>query len=209
MLRLQPPAPTNLQTTGIETTLPRLRGRIASRIATRRTAAAHDEAQAITSQHTAANIGKDLDKRIDQSVAKVRKVFELKVPGLEVDRGRESIMRYRSTTDYVEMAMIRAGATSEELNLRPPTISGNPDFAIRVNRSLFGTTIGDSDLVKQLAPSLVKLLEARVMAKSLAAGGLEAESTSAATRWSIDRDWLVMDFTEADPAISHSVPRHH
>src|SRR4051794_20478603 len=44
---------TRLQTTGVETTLPRLRGRIASRIAARRNANSHAEAEAITGQHTA------------------------------------------------------------------------------------------------------------------------------------------------------------
>jgi hypothetical protein len=192
-------APTNLQTTGIESTLPRLRGRIATRIASRRNAAAHDEAQAITSQHIAANISHDLDKRIDQSVARIRPVFQLKVPGLEVDRDRATtIMRYRSTTNYVEMAMIRQGASAEELSLRPPSIEGEPDFAIRVNRALLGTTIGDSQLAQQLAPLLVKVLAARIRAKALTAGKSESESTDDATKWSIDQLWLAMDFKDAD-----------
>lgn len=67
------------------------------------------------------------------------KVFQLKVPGIELDQGEElATVRYRSTPDYVEMAMIPKGATAEELNLRPPAISGKPDFAIRVNRALLG-----------------------------------------------------------------------
>ena len=190
-------APTHLQNTGIESTLPRLRGRIATRIASRRTAAAHDEAQAITSQHTAADISHDFDQRIDQSVAKMRPFFQLTVPGLEFDRDREtSITRYRSTKDYVEMAMIRQGASAEEFSLRPPQVEGEPDFAIRVNRALFGTTIGDSELTQQLAPVLVKLLAARIKAKAVAAGKSESKSTDN-TKWSLDKLWLAMDYKDA------------
>jgi SLA1 homology domain 1, SHD1 len=190
-------APTNLQTTDIETTLPRLRGRIATRIASRRNAASHEEAQAITSQHTATTIGNDLDKRIDQSVARIQKVLQIKVPGLEVDRNRATfVTRYRSTPNYVEMAMIRQGASPEELRLRPPPVDGEPDFAIRVNRALLGTTIGDSQLTQQLTPLLFKLLEARVMAKAIAAGKPVVGTPGNSTKWSLDQNWLVMDFAD-------------
>ncbi len=78
-------ASTDLQTAGIQITQPRLRGRIA----TRRIAASHDEAQAIASQHTTSNTSIDLDKRIDQSVARIRKVFQLTVLGLELDQDED------------------------------------------------------------------------------------------------------------------------
>jgi uncharacterized protein (DUF2267 family) len=198
-------APTNLQTVGIESTLPRLRGRIATRIASRRNAALHMEAQDITSQHTAANIRHDFDKRIDQSVARIRQVFRLNVPGLDVDRDRGiSVMRFRSTANYVEMAMVRQGASAEESSLRPPPVDGEPDLAIRVNRALFGATIGDSQLSQQFAPLLVKALEARIKAKAVASGKTAVASTDDGTKWSMDQLWLAMDFT--DPARQVSAP---
>jgi len=194
---------TNLQTTGVATTLPRLRGRIATRIASRRTAASHDEAEAISAQHTARIIREDLDKRVDRSVERVRELFPSAAPGFEAaGDGAKNVMRFRSTTDYVEMATIREGASAEELKLRPPTIEGSPDFAIRVNRALLGTTLGDSQTAEQLSPWLVKMLQARVAAMSAAARGTSVQSADDITQWSIGRDWVAMEFTAGGRKIS-------
>ena len=65
-------ASTRLRTTFITTSLPRLRGRIATRIAWRRVSQTHARAEAITSDHTADDIRSDLDKRINQSMANVQ-----------------------------------------------------------------------------------------------------------------------------------------
>jgi hypothetical protein len=188
---------TNLQTTGVATTLPRLRGRIANRIASRRTAASHDEAEAISAQHTARTIREDFDKRVNRSVGNVRELFPSAAQGFEIAGDRaKTIMRFRSTTDYVEMAMLREGASAEEYKLRPPSIEGNPDFAIRLNRAILGTAIGDSQTAEQLSPWLVKLLQARVAGMASAARGSSTESAGDVTQWSINRDWVAMEFTD-------------
>ena len=62
-------APTELQTIGVRTMLPGLRGRIATRIATRREASSRSEAEAIIARHSAATIREDFDERIDQSIS--------------------------------------------------------------------------------------------------------------------------------------------
>ena len=93
-------APTRLQINCIATSLPRLRGRIATRIAWRRVSSSHDRAESITADHTAANVGRDFDKRIDQSLAKLRQVFKSKVPELAPDRQR----RPRCDSDRIPRA---------------------------------------------------------------------------------------------------------
>jgi hypothetical protein len=192
-------ASTKLETTGIQTTLPRLRGRIATRIAARRNANSRPEAEAITSRHAAATIEEDFDRRIDRSVAKIKRVFQLKVPGLDMGSDPQiAHMRYRSTPEYVEMAMIRDDASAEEYALRPPPVTGDPDFAIRVNRNLFGTAIADSDFSQQLGPLVVQLLEARFVDKAIAIVAPGAKPTKNPTNWSIDRNWLSMEFTDTD-----------
>jgi hypothetical protein len=194
---------TNLQTTGVATTLPRLRGRIATRIASRRTAALHDEAEAISAQHTARTIREDFDKRVDRSVGKVRELFPSVAQGLKIaGNGAKTVMRFRSTTDYVEMAMLREGASAEEMKLRPPSIEGKPDFAIRVNRAILGTALGDSQTAEQLSPWLLRLLQARVASMAAAARGPSTESSDDITQWSINRDWVAMDFTGGGRSVS-------
>lgn len=190
-------APTELQTIGVRTTLPGLRGRIATRIATRRDASSRSEAEAIISRHSAATIREDFDERIDQSIAKVKRVLQLKVPGLGFEPESELVrMRYRSTPDYIEMAMIRQNATAEELSLRPPMVVGDPDFAIRVNRGLFGQAIADSELSETLAPLAVQLLGSRFVEKALAAAAPKAEQLAESAKWSIDHDWVALEFTD-------------
>ena len=111
-------------------------------------------------------------------------------------------MRFRSTADYVEMAMLREGASEEEFKLRPPAIEGTPDVAIRVNRAILGNCAGDSQTAEQLSPWLVKLLQARVAGMAAAVRGSSTESADDVTQWSIDRDWVAMEFTEGGRRVS-------
>jgi SLA1 homology domain 1, SHD1 len=191
-------APTDLTTTNIGTSLPRLRGRIATRIAWGRVANAHQEAESITSQHTAATVSHDFDERIDQSVAKVREVFKTKAPPFErEDHPVQTEMRFRSSPECVEMAMIRREATSEERKLRPPMIDGNPDVAVRMHRAMLTRAMTDPKIRDDLAPLFVKLLNARFAQKKDSGSKAEKTSPPDTTKWSFDSDWLAMDFMDS------------
>jgi hypothetical protein len=184
-------APTKLQTTNIETTLPRLLGRIATRIAWRRDAQSRSEAEAITSQHAATTIREDLDQSIDASVARVKQALQWNIPALEVDSSQLTIKRFRTTADYVEMVMMRPDATAEEYSLRPPEVQGSPDIALRVSRSIMRQAIADTELSAELSPLLGKLLDARVINRAL------AMARDATTDWSIHTHWIALDYTQA------------
>jgi hypothetical protein len=100
------------------------------------------------------------------------------------------------------MAMLRGGASAEELKLRPPTIEGKPDVAIRVNRAILGTALGDSQTAEQLSPWLAKLLKARVAGLAAAARGSSVQAADDVTQWSVDRDWVAMEFTDGGRSAS-------
>jgi hypothetical protein len=188
-------APTDLKTTDIGTSLPRLRGRIATRIAWRRVGDAHQEAESITAQHTAATVSHDFDERIDQSVAKVREVFKSKIP--QFDREDHPVlteMRFRSCPECVEMAMIRREANDEERKLRPPMIDGNPDVAVRMHRATLTRAMADPQVREDLGPLFVKILNARFAQNADAGSKTEKKSPVDTTKWSFDVDWLAMDF---------------
>jgi len=93
--------------------------------------------------------------------------------------------------------MIRRGANAEESRLRPPPVKGQPDVAIRINRNLFGATLGDSELTKQLTPVLAKVLEARIF-KTIGAKrqSNDDRADDSAAKWSVDQHWLAMDFSD-------------
>jgi hypothetical protein len=192
-------APTALTTTCIDTCLPRLRGRIARRIAWNRVAGSHQQAESITSQHTAARISSDFDERIGQSVAKVQEVFKSKVPELDNQRqlaGMET--RFRSSADSVELAMVRREANTEERKLRPPVVEGNPHVAVRVHRAMLTRAMADSQVRDDLAPRFLELLNARFHGNAGAGLKADKDSPGDSTKWIFDLDWLVLDFM--DPA---------
>jgi hypothetical protein len=192
-------APTVLKTTGVGSTSPGLRGRIVTRIASRRDARSHCEAEAITARHTAATISEDFDERIDDSVARVQKVFQEKIPQeLGFDFDQEMITRYRTTSDYVEMAMIRRGASPEECSLRPPAVTEDPDIAVRLNRSMLRGKLADTELSVSLAPLLLRVLDARAVKQAIAAIGTDSSQLVDSTKWSIEPNWVTLDYTDAE-----------
>jgi SLA1 homology domain 1, SHD1 len=191
-------APTNLRTTDIDTSLPRLRGRIVRRIAWSRVADSHQQAESITAEHTAAIISRDFDERIDQSVAKVQEVFKSKVP--DWDREHQSAkteVRFRSCPECIEVAMIRGEATTDERKLRPPLVDGNPDVAMRVHRAMLTRAIADPQIRNDWGPAFIKVLNARFNHKQEAGAQDDKKSPIDSTKWAFDLDWLAMDFMDS------------
>jgi hypothetical protein len=192
-------AQTQLRLTGVNSTLPRLRGRIATRIGWRRASQSHGQAEAITADHTADDVRQDFDERINRSMAKVQRVLGSKIP--ELEHGRRPMatdVRFRSSKDSVEVAILREDATAEAYKLRPPPAKENSDIAVRVHRTLFTTAMEDPELMQNLSPLFQKLLEARAdrlendRAKSASGGAAPNPS------WEVNRGWLSLDFKDAD-----------
>ena len=191
-------ARTQLETASIGTSLPRLRGRIATRIAWRRVSSAHREAEGITAEHTATTISRDFDQSTNESLAKLQDIFKSKIPELNVDQGSKvAEVRFRTNQDSVEMAMVRVAADAEERKLRPPLVEGNPDVAVRLHRTLLVRAITDPQMREDLAPLVAKLLKKRVDSKELESVKSEGKRLADSTKWSIDPDWLTMDFKDS------------
>jgi hypothetical protein len=192
-------APTNLRTNCITTSLPRLRGRIATRIAWRRVNGAHGQAESITSDHTASRLARDFDTRTNASLAKVQKVFKSKIPDLDSSGDPlQAEMRFRSNVDSVEMAMVRVTAKGDERKLRPPRVIGDPDVAVRVHRSLLSRAIADPELRENLAPLFGNVLKARFQPVASITMGADKDAPADTSQWSFDLDWLTLDYTDAE-----------
>ena len=152
---------TRLRTTFITTSLPRLRGRIATRIAWRRVAQSNARAEAITSDHTAADIRSDFDRQINQSMANVQNFLGASLRSLEIGRSpMPTDVRYRCKTESVEMGLVREDATADERKLRPPVALEDSDVSVRLHRSILTSAIEGPQLVQTLAPMLTRLLNA-------------------------------------------------
>jgi hypothetical protein len=191
---------TNLQTTGIQTTLPRLRGRIASRIAARRNAGSHNQAEAITDRHTADRVRADFDRGANEKIAKLEDMLGPSLSRLtSVQDQPKPITRFRSNTDYAELAMIRSDARPKEWELKPPGIEGNPDVAIRVNRSLVGRVLADAELSRQWAP-LIASFSNGALSSNASVIFASDKTPIGRPKVSIDGNWVSVDLSSEPPA---------
>ena len=113
-------ATTNLTLIGVDSTLPRLLGRIAKRIGWHRALRSHGQAQLITADHTADDIREDFDDRINRTMSKVQHALGSKIPELETGRNPvPTDVRFRSSQKYVEIGIFRENASTEERKIRP------------------------------------------------------------------------------------------
>ena len=157
-----------------------------------RVAQSNARAEAITSDHTAADIREDFDKRINQSMANVQNFLGASLRSLEMGRSpMPTDVRYRCKTESVEMGLVREDATADERKLRPPVALEDSDVSVRLHRSLLTSALEDPQLVQTLAPMLTRLLDA--LAKQ--DGGADSTlATRGKMKWTIDLDWLSLDF---------------
>jgi hypothetical protein len=191
-------APTRLTPTSIRTSLPRLRGQIAERIAWRRVANTRSQADAIASDHTADDIRHDLDRKINESVAAIQKTVHSQIADLKLDgEARPLLMRSRSTPEYIEVVMYRSGATPEEMRMQPSPVEGNPDIAVRVHRTILARALSDARLREKFAPVLAGLLETRIAPETVTVLPKAEQTPQNSTEWSMGLDWLTFDFRDS------------
>jgi hypothetical protein len=130
-------------------------------------------------------------------VATVKEVFKSKLPEFENNQHpARTEMRFRSSIECVEMAMVRPEATTDERKLRPPGVKGNPDVAVRVHRAMLSRAIADPQVRDSLAPQFVKLLDARFKQNRDGSSQRERKPSADLTKWSINLDWLSLDFND-------------
>jgi hypothetical protein len=187
---------TNLTTTGIGSTLPRLRGRIATRVAQRRNAEQHGEAESITADHTARRIRNDLDLRIDSALARIGKFAAETFPLDDMQfENRKSELRLRSTNENLELGMmVVEGVGAESLRLRPPAVVGKPDLAIRINRALFDDeTNAGLEQVQEVAELFVAKLKSSLSLKF--AEREKGRGENDVVEWRLEPDWVVVDYS--------------
>lgn len=189
-------AQTRSKTTSISSWLPGLRGAIANRIAWRRVDEMRAQIDAIESQHAAALICRELDERINQSVAAVQDMLRVQVPKMPLDRSLKLLSHLRSTPDYIEVVMYRRDATAKEGRMQLPPIEGNPDIVIRAHRIVVRSAVTSAEIRQAIRPLLSGLLKAQIPTKALRAAR-EAESTQQFQfHWSVDRNWIVVDYVQ-------------
>jgi hypothetical protein len=187
-------APTLLTLVDVDTSLPRLRGRIATRIAWRRAEASRPRANAIVSDHREHDMRTTLDQRLNKRVAEIQAQVATQLAALKLsDKNETTMMRSRSTSQYVEVALYRSEADIRRSPIPRFEVLGNPDLAVRVHHSILARVVADAESRTHFAPLL-----ARVLQSGLALGDqVDGEVGSKILR-GLGSEWLELDITDAD-----------
>lgn len=200
-LRLSPTltrARTTSVTTDIDTMLPGLRGRFAERVAWRRSAELRPEADAIASQHAAAQIRAEFDTEVQRTVARIETILIEGTRDLPVDvaNARPSI-HFSSTAKHLDIVMHRPHATPEEIALAPPVIDGDPALAVRAHRVVVRHALTTTAL-KQMVQTLLGDMRANSPIRPIRTVTTAAtEAMARELKWSPDRNWLIFDHVDA------------
>ncbi len=191
-------ARTTSVTTDIDTQLPGLRGQIAERIAWRRSAELRSEADAIASQHAAAQIRAEFDKEVQLAVARMEKILIEVARDLPMEfENRRPGIHFSSTATHMDIVMHRPQATAEEIALAPPVIDGDPALAIRAHRLVVRHALGSTRL-KKMVQTLQGGLRSDPMARTVKTVKTAApEAVAIELKWSPDRNWLIVDHVDA------------
>lgn len=187
-------ARTSSVTTGIDTDLPRLRGRIATRVGWQRAAETRSQVNEIAARHAEARVGRQLTARVNESLVDIRKMLAISLSKWAGgEGGAVPVMQLSSTPKCIAIVVQRGDATPEEHQLRPPVIEGEPLIAAQMHQTVVRRVLNDPEF-RQALTALVTQIRA-----PQPAGQKVAVSTPAAPnradyelKWSADGNWLLL-----------------
>jgi hypothetical protein len=195
-------APTRLTPLEIRTNLPRLRGRIATRIAWRRVARSRTQADAIASTNRARDIREGLDNRLNQSVAEIQGRVQAEIAHLQLGNEKDSVaIRSRSTPEFIEVALVPGAANTDVFRMPTFEVAGDPDLAVRIHRTVIARVMMNPQLRARFAPIVAGVLQSRLASTEQNIGGNGVQP------FSLGSEWFAIDVSKsaaknADPRIA-------
>ena len=148
-------AKTRLVNTGFDTSLPRLRGRIALRIAGNRAAADRGTAEAITAEHLSQRVNRRFDDSAKQELAALWRVLSTQIPALAADNPlRPRGWHASSTRDMVQIVAIGAPGDGSGYVPAPTTELGSAEVRVDIHVAVLKRALSDATLKKSIAPAL-------------------------------------------------------
>jgi hypothetical protein len=195
----------------VDSTLPGLRGRIATRIGWRRVGEMKSQGDAIASRHTEQRLNQQFNQSVDRSIALARQVFRGKIDQLPSGAKLPPQMCYRSTPEYLEMVLRSQDAAAVEV-VPVPSFDGTADIAIRVHRAVVRNALTDPAVRKAIRPLLAGLLPLKAVGDAtppevLTATTKAKDAPEFHVSWSDDQDWIEIDFSGRDADKSQPVPK--
>ena len=184
-------ARTETQTTGIDTSLPRLRGRIATRIASRRVNESRGQANWEAARHAEQRINAALDREVESLLTAVRPRIQQSVAELRaIERETGYQLRYSTTPLHL---LVSVEDPNGDANASLPILPDDRPVAIQVHQSLLKQAVTDVRL-RNLASKWIDKNAGKGVLVSARPSDLRLH-----TRWSQDGNWLTVDWSKDDP----------
>jgi hypothetical protein len=181
-----------IRTTGIDTSLPRLRGRIATRIASRRVSDSRGQAKRETARHAELRINTVLDDQVEGLLSSVRPHIQRTLTELAAIQ-RETGYRIRYSTSPLHL-LVSVEDPQGDSSAALPVLADDRPIAIQIHQSL----------LKQAVTNLrLRNLASKWMGKSSPTGRLvsaRSPDMQVHTRWSPDGNWLTVHWSSDEPA---------
>jgi hypothetical protein len=191
------PAATNAETssrvTGVQTSLPGLRGRIALRVGGRRAAESRAEAAAITAEHTKRQVSEGFDASSNAEIADLWKTIEAETTSLPAeDPLRQCSWHVSSTKDALQIVLLESPSDHGRRVPAPSPIFADAEVEVQVHVAMVRRAVVDVQLQKLLQPISLRL------AAASASGS--RPSNPPTIRWSSDQNWLSLSWSAEHPA---------
>jgi hypothetical protein len=181
-------ATTQTQTTGINTSRPRLRGRIATRIASSRVAESRAQANWESARHAEQRINAALDEEVESLLAAIKPKLSrttAELAALQQDTGYQ--LRYSTTPLHL---VISVDDPQGDADVIPPVLGDDRLVAVQVHNSLLKQVLG-SDRLRVLLSEWSDARQPQGMLVSAAATEMEMRS-----HWSRDGNWLTIHWED-------------
>jgi hypothetical protein len=185
-------------TDSITSSLPRLRGRISTRIAAREVASKRGQVDYISARHAEQRVNRMVDQLVTGALAKMpetlRTVFT---------QGKSRLsMRLvsRSTDDRLHVSLLPKDKSLGDEMPMPPTIQSNADVVVQIHAPLLNRALGRAGWKDAVRQVLAKTAKARLVQLVSTRGSTAPHWT---LRWSGDHRWVT--FTWSDQPVSRVV----
>jgi len=122
--------------TGIESTQPRLRGRIVIRVATARAQESQAQIKAIIKSQTEAELCQGIDTDFDMRIAELNRKFASRLAILKFIPGGNKQLQLRSGSDGIELAIGHPRLHKTEPHEKQPSIGESVEVWLRRNENL-------------------------------------------------------------------------
>lgn len=175
----------------IRTSLPGLRGRVAEKVAWRRSGEMRAEADQIAARHVEERIAREFDDYANPRLEKVRGKLLANVGQLPAaDDGEPMKLSFQSTPTHIQIVALRGNATAVA-KVVPPAIEGNPKVAVHVHRAIVGRVLSDPAVRESIT-----MLVSQMMTSPLQPGTVQAkpELPKYQMHWTDDKSWMVFEY---------------